>query len=37
MKKFGFLGKIMDVLMVRKQSDKGNKAFMVGLKSYSEK
>lgn len=34
--KFGFLGKIMDALMVRKQSDKGIKAFMAGLKSFTE-
>lgn len=34
--KFGFLGKIMDALMVKKQSDKGIKAFMAGLKSFTE-
>ena len=34
--KFGFLGKIMDALMVRKQSDKGIKAFMAGLKAFTE-
>ena len=34
--KFGFFGKIMDVLMVRRQSDKGIKAFMEGLKSFTE-
>lgn len=34
--KFGFLGKIMDALMVRSQSDKGIKAFMAGLKSFTE-
>lgn len=34
--KFGILGKIMDALMVRKQSDKGIKAFMAGLKSFTE-
>ncbi|MFN0035577.1 MAG: SRPBCC family protein [Saprospiraceae bacterium] len=34
--KFGLLGKIMDSLMVRKQSDKGIKAFMTGLKSFTE-
>jgi ribosome-associated toxin RatA of RatAB toxin-antitoxin module len=35
--KFGFLGKIMDVLMVKKQSDAGIKKFMSGLKSFAEK
>lgn len=35
--KFGFLGKIMDALMVRKQSDKGIKKFFAGLKSFTEK
>ena len=35
--KFGFLGKIMDALMVRKQSDQGIKKFMNGLKSFTEK
>ena len=35
--KFGFLGKIMDALMVRKQSDQGIKKFMAGLKSFIEK
>lgn len=35
--KFGLLGKLMDVLMVRKQSDKGIKKFFAGLKSYTEK
>lgn len=34
--KFGFLGKIMNALMVKKQSDKGIKAFMAGLKSFTE-
>lgn len=34
--KFGLLGKIMDALLVRKQSDKGIKAFMGGLKSFTE-
>ncbi len=35
--KFGFLGKILDALLVRKQSDRGIKAFMAGLKSFTEK
>lgn len=35
--KFGFFGKIMDALMVRKQSDKGIKKFFAGLKSFTEK
>lgn len=35
--KFGFLGKIMNVLMVRKQSDAGIKKFFNGLKSFTEK
>ncbi len=34
--KFGFLGKILDSLMIRKQSDKGIKQFLNGLKSYTE-
>lgn len=35
--KFGLLGKMMDALMVRKQSDKGIKKFFAGLKSFTEK
>lgn len=35
--KFGFLGRIMDALMVRKQSDAGIKKFFAGLKSFTEK
>ena len=35
--KFGVLGRIMDALMVRSQSDKGIKKFFAGLKTYSEK
>lgn len=35
--KFGLLGKLMDVLMVRKNSDKGIKLLMEGLKLYTEK
>lgn len=34
--KYGFLGKIMDALMVRKKSDTGIKKFLAGLKEYSE-
>lgn len=35
--KFGLLGKLLDVLMIRKQSDSGIKKFFSGLKSYAEK
>jgi len=35
--KFGILGKIMDQLIIRKQSDTGIKKFLAGLKSYIEK
>lgn len=35
--KFGILGKLMDVLVVRKQSDAGIKKFFGGLKSYTER
>jgi len=34
--KFGWLGRIMDKLIIRKQSDAGIKKFMVGLKAYAE-
>ena len=34
--KFGLLGKLLDSLMIRKQSDIGIKKFFVGLKSYAE-
>lgn len=34
--KFGRLGKLLDVLMIRKQSDKGIKKFFAGLRSYIE-
>jgi len=34
--KFGFFGKIIDYLVMRKQSDKGIKLFLDGLKSYTE-
>ena len=35
--KFGFFGKILDALMIRKQSDSGIKKFFGGLKTYTEK
>lgn len=34
--KYGFLGRIMDALFVRSQSDKGIKKFFAGLKSFTE-
>ncbi|MFN8279741.1 MAG: SRPBCC family protein [Saprospiraceae bacterium] len=34
--KFGLLGKLLDRLMIRKQSDIGIKKFFTGLKSYAE-
>jgi ribosome-associated toxin RatA of RatAB toxin-antitoxin module len=34
--KFGLLGRVLDRLMIRKQSDAGIKKFMAGLKSYAE-
>ena len=34
--KFGLLGKLLDSLMIRKQSDAGIKKFFGGLKSYVE-
>ena len=34
--KFGLLGKLLDRLMIRKQSDTGIKKFFAGLKSYAE-
>ena len=34
--KFGLLGKILDALMIRKQSDNGIKKFLNGLKTYTE-
>jgi ribosome-associated toxin RatA of RatAB toxin-antitoxin module len=34
--KFGVLGKMMDAIIVRKQSDTGVKKFFAGLKSYTE-
>ena len=35
--KYGFLGKLMDALMVKSKSDKGIKQFLSGLKQYIEK
>ena len=35
--KFGLLGKLLDSLMIRKQSDAGIKKFFDGLKAYAEK
>ena len=35
--KFGLFGKVLDAMMIRKQSDTGIKKFFVDLKSYSEK
>ena len=35
--KFGLLGKLLDSLMIRRQSDSGIKKFFGGLKSYAEK
>jgi uncharacterized protein YndB with AHSA1/START domain len=34
--KFGLLGKLLDALMIRKQSDTGIKKFFSGLKVYTE-
>jgi ribosome-associated toxin RatA of RatAB toxin-antitoxin module len=34
--KFGLLGKLIDSIMIRKQSDTGIKKFFAGLKSYAE-
>lgn len=34
--KFGLFGRLLDVLMIRKQSDTGIKKFFGGLKSYLE-
>ncbi len=34
--KFGFLGKLMDRIVIRKQSDTGIKKFFSGLKSFVE-
>ena len=35
--KFGLLGKLLDSLMIRKQTESGIKKFFVGLKAYAEK
>ena len=35
--KFGLLGKLLDSMMIRKQSDGGIKKFFGGLKAYAEK
>jgi len=35
--KFGWVGKFLDLIMIRSQSDKGIKKFMAGLKSFTEK
>jgi uncharacterized protein YndB with AHSA1/START domain len=34
--KFGLLGKLLDTLMIRKQSDRGIKKFFAGLKAFTE-
>lgn len=34
--KFGVFGKLLDALMIRKQSDAGIKKFFIGLKSFVE-
>jgi ribosome-associated toxin RatA of RatAB toxin-antitoxin module len=34
--KFGWFGKFLDVIMIKKQTDSGVKKFFVGLKSYVE-
>jgi len=34
--KFGVLGRLLDFLMIRKQSDAGIKKFFAGLKAYAE-
>ncbi len=35
--KFGFIGKILDTLMIKKQTDSGIKKFFSGLKKFAEK
>lgn len=35
--KFGLLGKLLDSMMIRKQSDSGIKKFFAGLKTYAER
>jgi len=34
--KFGLIGKLLDAIMIRKQSDNGIKKFLAGLKKYAE-
>ncbi len=34
--KFGLLGNLMDVIVIRRSSDKGIKAFLAGLKAHAE-
>ena len=34
--KFGLLGKLLDTVMIRNQSDRGIKKFFAGLKSFTE-
>ncbi|MFZ6013408.1 MAG: SRPBCC family protein [Bacteroidota bacterium] len=34
--KYGFLGKVLDAMVVKKQSDSGIKKFFLGLKAYAE-
>ncbi len=34
--KFGIFGKLLDILIIRKQSDNGIKKFIIGLKSFAE-
>ncbi len=35
--KFGLLGKLLDAVMIRNQSNNGIRKFFVGLKNYAEK
>ncbi|TDW99060.1 SRPBCC family protein [Dinghuibacter silviterrae] len=35
--KYGLIGKVLDALMIRRQSDTGIKKFFVGLKSYTDR
>ncbi len=35
--KFGLLGKVLDALMIRRQSDNGIKKFFAGLKAFAER
>ena len=34
--KYGWFGKLLDALMIRRQSDDGIKKFLAGLKTYIE-